>query len=349
MKALVLEHGHLDVREMAEPRLEPGDALIRVEAAGICATDLKIWHNGHRLWGDRPAVLGHEVVGRVVQVAGSPAHPRVGDRVVLAPNVGCGQCSTCRRGWDSLCPDFRAVGVGLDGGMAEFVRVPARAVDRGSLVPCPEHLPAEVATMAEPLSTCYRGLRQCGLAAGESALIIGAGPMGLFAALLAQSMGACPTMVAEVAAGRREFARSLGVGLVIDPAAAPLPEQVRGLTGGEGADVVMVAVGLEAVQHDAILSAAVGGRINLFAGLPSGAEMSGFPSNLVHYRQLAVVGTTGSTPGDMSAVVQLMANGRLRLEQMASHRFALEEAAEAFATADSRQGMRVVLSVSSVE
>ncbi len=345
MLAAVYRDGDLEVKRMPRPKPGRGEALLKIEAAALCATDIKIWQKGHRNINEgTEAILGHEVVGRVVQTGEGIDENLLGMRVVVPPNVGCGFCPACLRGWDSYCPAYKAYGVGLNGGLAEYMLLTSASISRGGLVEIPEHIPTKIAALAEPVSCCYRGLKDCELKAGETVLIAGTGPMGILAIMTARVMGAAKIIAADPVEGRREISKAFRADHVLDPARDSFKEELFALTGGWGIDVVMVTAPFSGAQLQGIDAAAIGGRINLFAGLAAGDTLNNFPSNLVHYRGLKVTGTTGTTPREMRLVVSLMAGNRLdQLRDAVTAVFPLMEAKKAFEEAKQGSGLKILL------
>ena len=345
MLAAVYRDGVIEVKELPRPRPEKGEVLLRVEAAALCATDLKIRQRGHRnIPPGSEAVLGHEVVGRIVEVGPGADAALEGKRVVVPPNVGCGLCPACRAGQDSYCPRYKAYGVGIPGGLAGYMLVTASSVARGSLIEVPGRIPGKIAVLAEAASCCCRGLRDCALQPGETVLVMGAGPMGILSLIMAGAMGASRVIVADPLEPRRKNSLAFQADDVLDPGADDFIEALDRITGGCGVDVVMVTAPFSRAQHQGIAAAAIGGRINLFAGLSPGDTFDDFPANLVHYRGLKVVGTTGTTPLEMAAVVQLMAGGRLeRLQDVITSVYPLAETVKAFEEARRGDGLKVMI------
>jgi threonine dehydrogenase-like Zn-dependent dehydrogenase len=256
--------GRLAIREMPEPRVtHEDDVLLRVHAVGICGSDLHILQvpPGH------PAtpgtILGHEYTAEVEEVGPAVTSLQPGDRVVIDPNLTCGLCAYCRMGSPNVCTNMTTLGVFIHGGMARFNVAPARALHKIS-----PGVPPEEATLAEPLSCVINGVRKLNPQVGESALVLGAGPIGLLFIALLKTAGVRPVLVAEVAPYRAEFARSLGADGVIDPRAVDLAADVQRRTG-IGVDMVVDAVGSLAVP--ALLAARRAGRVLLF-GINSEAE-----------------------------------------------------------------------------
>ncbi|MGD9736495.1 MAG: alcohol dehydrogenase catalytic domain-containing protein [Solirubrobacterales bacterium] len=343
MRALVYDDGKLLLERRPDPEPERGDVVVRVLACGICGTDLRIAKGLHRAYapGTR-RVPGHEIAGEV-EAVGDPASPlAVGERVFVAPNVSCGHCHACRSGHRSVCENAEALGITLDGGFAERVLVPEASVRQGNVLGAPAGVDPGALSVVEPLACVLRGQRAVGLAAADTALICGGGPIGLLHTMLARAAGADPVMVSEPQSVRRAQAESFGA-VGIDPVGEDLGERVREITGGKGADVVITAVPVGAVQEQALELAAVGGRVNFFGGLPRDAARISFDSNAVHYKELLVTGTTANDETDCGEALALFAEGGIDLGRLVSARFPLDRAEEAFAAAAGGAELKVVI------
>jgi len=332
------------IEDVPVPRIGADDLLVRVMASSICGTDLRIIRNGHRkLAPGEKLVLGHEFAGVVAEVGARRTRFHVGQRVGVAPNMGCGQCEECIRGLPNMCPDYTAFGITMDGAHTRFVRIPSEAVEQGSVMPLPDHVPFEQAALAEPLSCVVNANRASRIEPGNSVVIFGAGPVGLMHLVLARLSGAAVLLVADVRPERLEKAAELGATAVVNSAAASVRDRLMHLTAGRGADVVITACSVASVQEQALELLAPSGRLCLFGGLPKDHASVRFDTNLIHYRQLLVTGVTGGAPRDFRAALRLLAAGRIPIDRVVSHRFATEEMAAAFDVALRGEAMKVVL------
>jgi len=346
MEALVYRGPNdLRVEDRSVPEPGPGEALVRVRACGICGTDLRIAKGAHRAYQHDALgrVPGHEIAGEVAALGPGVDGFEVGDGAFVAPNVGCGRCVPCRMGRPNLCQNFAAFGIGLDGGFEEYLLVPERAVKSGNVLPARGAVDPAALSVIEPLACVLRGSRACGTGEGDVVLVCGAGPIGLLHVLVARAAGASRVLVSEPSEARREQALAFGADVAVDPAAEDLEEAVREASDGRGADVVITAAPVRAVQEAALELAAVGGRINFFGGLPSGASRIEIDSNLVHYRELVVTGTTANTIEDCREALDLVLSGRVDTARLVTARYPLEEADEAFAAAASGEALKVVI------
>jgi threonine dehydrogenase-like Zn-dependent dehydrogenase len=338
------EPGRVALRDMAAPEALDGEIVVDVVAAGICGTDLKIVRGEHRLY---PAgtvrIPGHEFVGRIRQNRSVRSDLEVGTLVAVAPNIGCGHCLPCRAGRSNLCEHYESIGLTMDGAFAQIVRVPGRAVEQGNVLPVPAGLSPDVAVLMEPLAAVSRGFAAIDLGAGDSVVVCGAGPIGLLAVLLARQVGAGRIIVSQTSAARRALAAEFGADATVDPRAEDFVERVLAETGGAGADCVIVATPAPAVYGQAVRMAAIGGRVNYFAGLPSGRGEVTIDANLVHYRELRVTGTTANTTEDCARALAVLAEHPDAYSRLVTHRFALEDAVDAFAAATDGTELKVVV------
>ncbi len=333
----------IEVAQVDRPEPGPGEALMRVGAGGVCGTDLRIFGNGHhRIPPGTHRILGHELAGEIVAVGEGVTDLAAGDRVGIAPNVGCGVCRQCVSGWTNLCADYEAFGISLDGAFADYMLITREAIRQGNVVPIPEDLPFTEAALAEPLSCCLNGQEAVGLGV-DVVLVVGAGPIGMMHVLLAQLSGARTVIVSELSETRLERARELGADIVVNPRKTSLEDRVRELSDGEGADVVIVAAPAPNAQEESLEIAARQGRVNFFGGLPKDRPHIQFNSNLVHYKQLVVTGTTGSNVRQYRSTINLLASGRIDLAPLVGVTLPLGEVHQAIQRAQAGEEMRVLL------
>lgn len=336
----------LRVVERERPVAAPGEAIVDVVATGICGTDLKIARGEHRFFPPGTVrIPGHELVGRVREHAAPESGLVPGQLVAVAPNIACGACRACERGYANLCAAYESIGLTMDGGLAEQVRLPARAVAQGNAIPVPEHLGPLDAVLMEPLAAVLRGLRAIRFAAGDTLVVIGAGPIGLLAVILAKQLGAGTVIVSQTSQARRDLARTFGADVTINPRATDLAAAVREHTGGAGADCVLVATPKSDVFEQSLQLAAIGGRINFFAGLPSGSSATVLDANLIHYRELQVTGTTANTTRDCTDALAILSEHAAAYRPLITHEFPLARTAEAFTTAADGAALKVVVSL----
>ena len=339
-------YGPDDLRLESVPLLPPsaGEMVVRVHSASICGTDLRIYHGQHRKFppGTR-RIPGHELAGTIAALgAGVPGY-RVGQPVFVAPNMGCGHCRQCMAGRNNLCADYAALGVTLDGAFAEYVHIPAAAVAQGNVMPVPPQSDPAVLALIEPFACVLHGQDALEIQPGESVLVVGAGPIGLMHLLLARLRGAGQVLVSEPLEVRRAQASQCGADRVIDPVQEDLSVVVAEATAGQGVDAIIVAAPSHQAMEQAVQLAAIGGRVNFFAGLPKDRPAIQVDANRVHYSEIRLTGTTACSTGDCRRATALLENGRIDLAVLVSQRFPLARAIEAIAAAEDRRSLKVVL------
>lgn len=342
MKAAVLNAINSITHEtVPEPQLEPGDMLIKVRAATICGTDIRILH-GKKTAGIRyPSILGHEFAGEVAHTGGHNQF-HLGQPVTVCPAFACGTCPACSSGAENLCSNPMAMGYEIDGAFADYVRIPARGVQAGNVFAMPSHLSFEKAALAEPLACVINGQDQAQVKAGDVVVILGAGPIGLLHVKLARLRGAKHIIVSQTSALRREAALAAGADLVINPNDENVVERVRTITGGLGADVVICAIGKAELANDAIRMVRPRGRVNLFAGFSKGVHAE-LDVNAIHYNELTLTGAFGLTRAQFKSALDMIATGQIEVETMLTHRFALADIQHALETAEQGAALKVII------
>ncbi len=340
-------HGPHDLRleERPIPSITADDILLKVISAGICGTDLRILHGGHRKY---PAgtvrIPGHEVVGEIAEVGANVSDLRPGERYIIAPNWGCGHCRQCITGNNNRCASYGAIGITLDGAFAEYMRLPAASIAQGNLIPLGTDTDPALATLVEPFACVVRGQEALGGVRPEDVvLVMGAGPIGIMHIMLARLQGARRVIVSEMLPARLEPALAAGADRVVNPQETDLAAIIADETGGEGADVIIVAAPAHTAQEQAIALAAIGGRINFFGGLPKDRPIIQADSNAIHYKELLVTGTTACSTSDCWKAAAIVKSSRLDFAPVVSRRFPLGQTLEAFAAAEDRSSLKIVV------
>lgn len=327
MTAAVL-HGREDVRveEVAMPVAGPGELIVRVGAALTCGTDLKVYRRGYHakmLTLDR--LFGHELAGTVESVGEGVTKFAVGDRVVPLNSAPCDACFFCRSDQQNLCEDL----LFNNGAYAEFIRVPARIVAKNTLL-LPVEMPFEYAALTEPLACVMRGLEESNARAGRTAIVLGAGPIGLLFIHAASLLGLHVVAVVkrrDQVATAKHFGAEKVVRLaeVDDPIAA-----ARALTPeGRGADIVFEAVATPEAWQWAVQMARKGGLVNLFGGPPAGTTVE-LDTNLIHYSDLTLKASFHHTPATVRAAFELLLSGRFLCADFLTGSAALEDLPQVF-------------------
>lgn len=342
MKAgVLLSVNDVNFSTIADPKLETGDMLLKVKAATVCGTDIRILR-GKKTSGIRyPSVLGHEFAG-VVADAGGNTQFAVGDAVCVCPQFACGHCEYCIRGAENLCRNMMAMGYELDGAFAEYVRIPASGVKSGNVFAVPKGLSFEEAALAEPLACVMNGQERVGVRMGDTVAILGAGPIGILHIKLARLSGARLIIVSELSPLRRAAALKAGADMAVDPGAEDLFACVKSATGDLGVDVAIVAIGVPSLANDAIRLVCHRGRVSFFAGFSKGVQAE-LDVNAIHYNELVVTGSFGLTRVLFERALNLIASGLLEMKSILTHRFSLSDIKIALDTAEQGSAIKVAI------
>lgn len=340
--ALLTALEKLEVCEVETPTAGPGDVVIQVKACGVCGSDLRTFHYGHAHV-TFPAILGHEFAGVVTEVGEGVQGLCPGDHVVTSPAVPCGYCPECIAGRYNRCDNLLSIGEDLPGGFAQYVRLPVQTVSRGGVLPMPDGLLFEAATLVEPLSCVLNGQDLVNVGIGDTVVVIGLGTIGCMHVVMARLRGARRVIGVEKEATRLVAAQRFQADLYIhaqeqDPVAAVLEA-----TNGRGAEVVIVACPSHEAQQQALAMAAKGGRISLFGGLPKDKPEVLLNTNIIHYREILVVGAFGASFPTLRKAAELTANGAIPVDLFISGRFPLERISEAFDMATQAHSLRVIV------
>ncbi len=327
-----------DIRleEVPVPKIGPGEILVQVRACGLCGSDLMEWYVKEKA----PAVLGHEPAGVVAEVGQGVTEFEVGDRVFAHHHVPCFTCHHCLRGYYTLCETFKATH--LDpGGFAEYVRVPALNVERDVLKLPPDISFAE-ATLIEPVATCIRGIERANIQTGDTVIVIGAGVAGLVHMQLARVYGAGLIVITDFAGFRLQIARRLGADFAIN-AREDVLTALKELNEGRGADVVIVTAGsIEAMAHGMTLAGG-GATVLLFAPSPPEATLPVSPFRLL-FSEITIAASYSCSPVETGQALKLIQGGRIKAEELITHRFDLTGVGEALGLASKAgESLKIVI------
>jgi L-iditol 2-dehydrogenase len=322
--------GDVRVEDAPEPSPGPGDVKIRVRNCSTCGTDVKIFRFGHHHIVP-PRVMGHEIAGEVVEVGSGVSGWKAGDRVQVIAAIPDGTCAECRRGRPTVCLNQESIGYHYDGGFAEYMIVPAKVLAVAGLNRVPESVSFAEASVAEPMACAINGQNLARVGVGDDVVIVGSGPIGCLHVRLARARGAARAFLVELNRERLDQAAAL-----VTPDAAicagetdPV-DAILKLTDGRGADVIITAAASGTAQEQAIQMAARQARISFFGGLPKDNPIISVDSNLVHYRELTLVGANGSSPAHNAEALGLIASGAVPVDDLITHRLPLDRILEAF-------------------
>ena len=326
MKAVVVRAPMVfDVEDVPAPEAPAGGLLLDVKACGLCGSDLRTLRSGHRKV-TLPYVIGHEICGVVADTGPGYSGPwQRGDLLSMGPVVYCGHCDFCLEGQFELCENYREIAQAWPGGLAEQIAVPPEAVRLGVIERVPAGVDPGNAAIAEPISSCLNAQEKGRVGLGDSVVIIGSGPIGCIHIALARLHGAGPIIIADINAERLRLAEPFEPDAMIDASKVDLVSEVRRLTGGKGADVIVTATPAPVAVVQAVEMARKGGRILLFGGLPKDNSTPPVDMNIVHYNALQLIGTTTFAPRHYRLAVKLVASNRIPVDKLITHRFPLSE------------------------
>jgi len=332
-------YNNRDVRieEMPVPEIGPGELLVRIEASGICGSDVMEWYRLDRA----PLVLGHEIGGQVVEVGEGIYSYQAGDRVTAAHHVPCNTCHYCLTGYHTACETLRRTNF-YPGGFAEYVLLPEINVDRGVFL-LPDNVSYEEAAFVEPLACVLRGQRIARVTPGSSVLVIGSGIAGLLHVLLARSLGARRIIATDISEYRLEAAERFGADTTIH-ASEDVPAQLRESNSGRLADVVIVSTGATSAIEQALKSVDRGGTVLLFAPTDPGVTIPLSINDLLFRNDITLTTSYAGSPADYQTALDLIAAGTLPVRQMITHRFGLAETGEGFRlVAEAKESIKVII------
>jgi L-iditol 2-dehydrogenase len=326
MKSLLLkEYSHLEVADLPQPQAGPDEVLIRIAACGICGSDVHGFDgtSGRRI---PPIVMGHEAAGVVSGTGARVSRFKTGDRVTFDSTVYCGECAFCRRGEVNLCDRREVIGVSCgdyrrNGAFAEYIAIPERI-----LYPLPEAMSFPEAAMLEAVSVALHAVRVTGDIQGQTALVIGAGMIGLLTMQAARAAGAGRVLIADIDATRLNLARALGVDEALFSNSADLSGEILKRTDGFGADVVLEAVGRNETIHSAIDSVRKGGTVTLIGNITPQVTL---PLQKVVSRQIRLQGSAASA-GEYPEAIELVASGKIQVKPLISAVAPLEDGPQWF-------------------
>jgi L-iditol 2-dehydrogenase len=318
-------YNNRDVRieERPVPAIGPGELLVRIQASGICGSDVMEWYRLDRA----PLVLGHEIAGEVVGVGKGVTKYKIGDRVAVAHHVPCMTCRDCLSGHETVCETLRRTSFD-PGGFAEYVRLPAINVDRGVFL-LPDSMSWEEATFIEPLACVLRGQRRAGFKPGQSVLVIGSGISGLLHVMLARASGAGAIAAVDISDYRLRAARRFGADAAFQSAELS-PERLRQMNEGRLADLVIVCTGAASAVKQALASVERGGTVLFFASTDPGVNIPLSINDVFWRTDITLTTSYAGSPADYAAALELIKAGRLPVTGMITARLGLAETGRGF-------------------
>jgi len=340
LAAMLNSPGHLTLENVEVPPLQPGDVLLKVDACALCGTDKRV------LTGEKPVsvpIIGHEISGRVTSVgrdADAPAF--LGKRFAVQTVIGCGACPMCAQHRENLCENgFTAIGYAYNGGFAEYLVVPAKAVKQGCLVALPDEVDAEIGTLLEPLSCSINGLRYLPLEGMAHVGVVGAGIIGVLNGLVARARGAKRVTLFNRSPEKLDLIARLKLPFddLVNMGKTNPEDWIRDATQGRGLDAVILSASEKNLAVRSLPWLARNGHMSLFAGMPKSDCVAPLDLNLIHYRELHLHGANSSVRRDYDEALEFLKSGKIDGKALITHRFPLRKFAEAVALhGDSKSG-----------
>jgi len=342
MRAAVY-YGPKDLRIERRDPPKPGDGeiVIKPVVVGVCPTDIKIYYRGsHSI--RTPIILGHEISGIVVDKSPNVGNLDIGDHVNIAADAPCNSCRLCKRGYHNLCVNMISLGFNVDGGYATLMRVPKRFVDLGLVFKLPEHVSFEEAALIEPVAVSLHALSLVRPTSEDNVVVIGDGPNALIhVKLLRYYFNVNKVIVIGLMDHRLKAAMKVGADKIINYRSIGSPEEL-GKEIGIPIDVIDVTISNSETLSEAKALVDRGSRVVLFGGSPEDIKID-LTVNDIHYKQLVVTGSSGTSLDNYVKAVKLVTSGIIVLNDLISHRFTLDDILEAFETARLSKGLKVVI------
>ncbi|MFH0936562.1 MAG: alcohol dehydrogenase catalytic domain-containing protein [Candidatus Woesearchaeota archaeon] len=332
MKAAIMyDINNVHIEEVPKPSISDNDILIKIDSCSICGSDLRIIANGSSRI-KFPQILGHEIAGKIVEI-GKKVNKKfkIGDKVALSADIPCGLCEWCKNGVGNHCSNTIAFGYETQGGFAEYLKIDERIINYGPLciIDDTENRQDEY-SLSEPLACCINGYELCNIKLGHKVLIIGAGPMGCMLSELGYIMGASTVILTDIDPIRINIAKkSIHADEYVLSTNENLMEIYKKYTNGQGFDIIIVACPSVDAQEISLKLIKRKGIINFFAGLPGTDRDISFKSNIIHYNEIFITGSHGSTPLQHKKAVELIKKRKINLSNIISKKFKLDDFNEA--------------------
>lgn len=345
MKALVFqEPKNILLKEVPDPSCPTDGILLKVRGCGLCGSDLRTYHSGHKNV-IPPWILGHEIAGVVEEIGREVKGYKKGDRLAVAPPVYCGKCYFCLRGEYDLCLNIKEIAQHWPGGFAEYMVIPREALLLGNVNFIPRNVSFYQAAISEPLSSCIKAQQMAQVEIGDTVVIIGAGPIGCFHTELAYNRGASKVILMDIMPERLNLAERFQPEVLINNNQSGYISRVFKETNNLGANVVIVACPSGKAQTESTKMVRKGGRIIFFGGLPHNKSQIFLDTNLIHYKNLQVYGSSRFAPEHNKLALKMIAEGKIKADQYITHILPLENYQKAIQLLEDGKALKVVLTL----
>lgn len=328
-QAVMTEPGKIVFCDVEAPTPKDDEVILQTKRIGVCGSDIHVYHGLHPYTG-YPVVQGHEVGGVVATAGKNVTSVKPGDRITFMPQVTCGQCYPCQHGMYHICESLKVMGFQTGGAAQEYFALPA-----ANVLKLPDTMSLDQAAMIEPIAVTVHAIARGGGAAGKRVIVLGAGPIGNLTAQVAQALGATAVMITDISPYKLDMARKCGIGLTVNTAADNLGDAIARHFGPDKADLILECVGVEATMTDAIQYARKGSTIVVVGVFGKKPQVD---LGLVQDRELSLVGTLMYQQSDYEVAIDLAAHGKLKLDEMITHRFPFDRYLDAYHTIEESGG-----------
>jgi len=328
-QAVMTAPGKIEFRDVDVPAPKENEVILQTKRIGVCGSDIHVFHGLHP-YTSYPVVQGHEVGGVIAAVGKSVKGLSVGDKITFMPQVTCGKCYPCTHGMYHICESLKVMGFQTGGAAQEYFALPAENV-----LKLPANMSLDEAAMVEPISVTTHALARGGGAEGKNVLVLGAGPIGNLTAQVAKASGARAVMITDVSPYKIEKARRCGIDFVIDTSREKLGDALTRDFGPAKADLILECVGIEATMTDAVQNARKGTTIVVVGVFGKKPQVD---LGLVQDRELSLVGTLMYQKVDYERAIQLIAERKLHLDEMVTHRFPFDKYLDAYHMIEASKG-----------
>lgn len=321
MKSIVIrEPGEVEIRESEIPELKKGEALLKILYGGICGSDLTSYKGGNA-YVSYPRIPGHEFSAEIIEIEDNDKNLKKGMIVTCNPYFNCNECYSCKRGLVNCCTTNQTMGVQREGAFSNYITMPIERIIDG------KGIPAKTLALIEPFCISYHGIQRSDVKQNDKVLIIGAGTIGVLAAVAAKTKGA-KVYVSDISSQKLEFAKTFGIdGIILNDSEESFAQQVNAITNGDGFDITVEAVGLPSTFQNCIDSAAFGGKVVLIGVSKQNLD---FNFTLIQKKELNVMGSRNALTRDFENLIDIVKRGEIDLDRIITNSYKMEEAAQAF-------------------
>lgn len=341
MKAAVfLGKKSIEIQDRKIPSINNDEILIKVAAAGICGTDVKIYNGEKKV--ETPKIIGHEFSGVVFETGKNVRGFSSGERVAVEPIIPCGSCYSCTSGRLNLCLSRPTIGYEFDGAFAEYVRIPESALKAGNVVKLPEEVSFEEGAFAEPIAACINGNKKLRQEKGSVLWIIGDGPIGLIHIQLSKLIGIEKIILSGTDDEKLLTGKKIGADCTINVLKENVKEKILDITRGEGVNQVIIGANSVKIVNETLSLIKKGGVMIIFAGFSPDSKTT-IDLNTIHYREISILGSSGHSVRELQEAIDLMRNKKLNVKSLITHKLTLDEVEKGIKLKEEQKGIKHII------